>query len=231
MPFNYVDCQEFKDFVMAIRPKYDRLTSWKLRNTFLEKGYSRMQNNITQVVSNPSTSISLVSDGWSNLRNEHMINYVIITPGQNPILYKTMPTNGVSQTAERIFHNISAVIDELGGESRVVSVVTDNFSTMQKAWGLIEEKYPRIYANGCAAHVLNLLVMDICTLQEFTQTMAEVLNICKFVKTRSAVGEEVRILLQQARRCRTPEAQTRRQFPKLAVPTRIRKPNLWLPFF
>jgi hypothetical protein len=176
---------------MAIRPKYDRPTSWKLRNTFLEKGYSRMQNNITQVVSNPSTSISLVSDGWSNLRNEHMVHYIIITPGQNPVLYKTVPANRVSQTAERIFHDISAVLDELGGESRVVSVVTDNCSTMQKAWGLIEENYPRIYANGCAAHVLNLLVMDICTLQEFTQTIAEVSNICKFVKTRSAVGEEV----------------------------------------
>ena len=47
----------------------------------------------------------------------------------------------------------------------VFGIVTDNASNMKKAWRLIEEKYPTITCDGCAAHGLNLIFCDMVKLE------------------------------------------------------------------
>jgi hypothetical protein len=46
---------------------------------------------------------------------------------------------------------------------------------MQGAWDILEEKYPGLICNGCAAHTMNLLVKDICKLPRYLGP----LNKCK----------------------------------------------------
>ena len=40
--------------------------------------------------------------------------------------------------------------------------MTDSTANMRAAWDILEAEYPHIFCNGCAAHVFNLLVKDIC---------------------------------------------------------------------
>jgi hypothetical protein len=72
-------------------------------------------------------------------------------------------------------------------EGKIVSIVTDNASNMRAAWKLLEEKYPGLVCNGCAAHTVNLLVKDVCHLDEYKDTLALCRQLTAFVKDRNAL--------------------------------------------
>jgi hypothetical protein len=78
------------------------------------------------------------------------------------------------------------------GKDRVTAVVTDNASCMRTAWALIEKHYPHIFANGCAAHVLNLLVKDILGIGSFKGTLQDAVAVTNLVKARGALSDEFR---------------------------------------
>ena len=115
-------------------------------------------------------SYSLVTDGWSNLRNDHLVNYVLLIPNQKPFFLKSISTAGMPQTADRVAKDIIDVIVDLGAK-KCVSVVTDNASNMRGAWNIIEKEYPKIYCNGCGAHVVNLLIKDICSVPIYNKLL------------------------------------------------------------
>ena len=97
-------------------------------------------------------SVGLTCDGWSDIRNEPISNFVVSLP--KPIFWKSFHTDLQSHTGEYIATEILKVIEELESEcgKMVFGVVTDNTSNMKKALRLIEEKYPPIVCYGCAAH-------------------------------------------------------------------------------
>ena len=91
-------------------------------------------------------------DGWSNIRNEPIISFVVSQP--KPIFWKSFHTDVQSYTGEYIATKILKVIEKLESECGEMDfgVVTNKASHMKKAWRLIEEKYPTIICYGCAAH-------------------------------------------------------------------------------
>ena len=58
---------------------------------------------------------------------------------------------------------------------------------MQFAWRLLEEQYPGRVCNGCGAHVVDLLVRDVCELPENKDVLTKVQEVTAFVRRRTAV--------------------------------------------
>ncbi|CAH1736275.1 unnamed protein product [Aphis gossypii] len=101
-------------------------------------------------------------DGWTNIRRESIINYVITTP--QPLFYKTSSTGAESHTAIFIAKEISVVLNEVGPK-KVLGIVTDNAKNMKGAWKILQEKYNHLQPYGCVAHGLNLLAKDISSIE------------------------------------------------------------------
>ena len=78
------------------------------------------------------------------------------------------------------------MINELGSE-KCIGVVTDNASNMTAAWKIIEQTFTTIHCNGCASHVMNLLIRDICETDTYKPLMANIQLVCLFVKSRQHV--------------------------------------------
>ena len=127
-----------------------------------------------------SKDLVLVSDGWTSVRGDHIVNFCVKAPNQKPFFYKSINTSGIRQNTEAVADSILAVIEELGSE-KFSCVITDNAAVMRASWKLIEEKYPHIAANGCAAHVMNLLVKDILSTPDHQKTIKESGKIIQFV--------------------------------------------------
>ncbi len=215
VPFNVVECNEFKNFMKTIRPAYQPPSEKKLRTTLLDSAYERVTACVNRAIISSSDMISIVTDGWSNLRMEHLVNFVIVSKKHPPILYKTIDTKGKAQTGQEIADTILEVMEELGGITKVAGIVTDTAANMQSAWAKIEDKHPLLFCNPCAAHVLNLLVQDICEIPENESTLKKVVQISKFVKFRTAFAAALRELLESERK----QGNTAR-FVALPVPTR-----------
>ncbi|KAI3655195.1 hypothetical protein MP638_004560, partial [Amoeboaphelidium occidentale] len=130
IPFRVVTSESFKDiFQLLYPPLVAYLPSEKvLSGSALNKRYLALKEQ-AQSMLNSAQMYSIVTDGWSNIRNEHL-----------------------DEVAEQILR----VIDEIGSK-KCVSVVTDNASVMKAAWNIIERRKPHIFANGCADHWMNLL--------------------------------------------------------------------------
>lgn len=168
-PLNLVENVYWKEFFKKIRPAYCPPSTHIISNRLLDDEYKRVKectdNNILS-----AKVLGVMCDGWTNLRNESIVNFVVTTP--NPVFFKSISTSTNRHTGEKMAEEIISVIEEIG-QTKVFGIVTDNAKNMKKAWHLVNEKYPHITAYGCVAHGLNLLVNDMMNLKLFNDVINE----------------------------------------------------------
>ena len=132
-PFSMVENPHWKSFFNAIRPAYVVPSRYKISELLFDSEYDKIKVETVATIA-ASDSVGLMCDGWSNIRNEPIINFVVSQP--KPIFWKSFHTDLQSHTGEYIVTKISKVIEELDSEcgKMVFGVVTDNASNMEKAW-------------------------------------------------------------------------------------------------
>jgi len=70
-------------------PGYTPPSSRKIGTTLLEKTIKKLDDEMNTLIQNAQI-VSIVSDGWSNLRNDHLVNFIVVVPLKKPILYKVI---------------------------------------------------------------------------------------------------------------------------------------------
>ena len=180
-PFSMVENPHWKNFFHAIRPSYVVPSRYKITEPLLDSEYDKIHIETLAAVS-ASDSAGLMCDGWSNIRNEAIINFVVSLP--KSIFWKSFHTELQSHTGEYIADEVLKVIEKIKREcgKMVIGVVTDNASNMKKAWRLIEEKFPAKTCYGCAAHGLNLIFCDIMKLETCKKMMEQAKDVIKDFK-------------------------------------------------
>lgn len=193
MSFRILDSVFFREFTKILNPSYAEVmpNSRSLSGVLLDKEYKKKFDKLTRVVEE-SEDIALITDGWTNCRGEHIVNFLVKAPLHPPIFYKSINTTGIVQDAENTSEAIIKVLEDLGPQ-KFSSVVTDNAPVLKSAWRKIEEKYPNVSAYCCAAHGINLLVKDI--LQPYENILTEASSIVKFFNNH----HRARALFDEAR--------------------------------
>lgn len=185
--FKLVESGAFKDLIKSLNSTYaqEMPSSFVLSGSLLDQEHSKLSTQLQKMLES-STDLVLVSDGWTNIRGDHIVNFCVKAPGNKPLFYKSINTSGVPQNAVAVAEAIGNVIDELGPD-KFSCLITDNAPTMRSAWEKIEIKYPQISANGCAAHVLNLLIKDISSSKENSKTVKDAEKIIHFINNHHIV--------------------------------------------
>jgi Protein of unknown function (DUF 659)/BED zinc finger len=127
-----------------INPNYHLPSRKVLSTNLLEKEYKAVSANIKQQIKNANYTC-LISDGWTNIHQEPIINFMITTP--QPIFWKALETKESSHTGEYIAQQFDIVIKEIG-VSKIAAVITDNASNMKKAHSILQKDYPNIIFLG-----------------------------------------------------------------------------------
>lgn len=177
-PFSLFKNKYWEQVFKMLRPSYQIPSSYALSTNLLNSEYERVQINRSQKLSE-SDSLSIVTDGWTNIVGDGLINIVICTP--IPLFYKTVHRGTAKETGTYISNELIKVIQEIGPQ-KFFLVVTDNASNMKAAWHIINTTYPHIYCVGCAAHTLNLLLKDFMKENLFEKISKESKKICKYFK-------------------------------------------------
>jgi hypothetical protein len=188
MSFRIADSPGWINMIEKINPNYAKHTpsAKVLSGRLLDQQFTDIRSNIQEILRN-SENLTLTSDGWTNLRKEHLVNFVVKAPGNLPMFFKSIDTSGVPQTGDAVADAICDVIDEIGS-LKIHAVVTDNAPTMQSAWKVIEKRYPWIQAYGCAAHGMNLVIKDILSIPEYSKTSKNASKIIQFVSNHHLVN-------------------------------------------
>jgi hypothetical protein len=144
------------------RPDVELPDRKQLAGPLLEKCYERVRKETNSHLQNMKTSMfCLTTDGWSNIKNEPIINYMLIGSTATFFL-ESVSTGEASHDAQFIANDIARVIDDLlERKINICGAVTDNTSTNKAAWNILSAKYPSMFFHGCACHGLHLMVKDI----------------------------------------------------------------------
>lgn len=180
IPFQIVDSPYLKSFFDALRPTFKLPSRKQLAGKLLDNACTETSNHISTCIKN-AKCIAIVSDGWSNQRNEGIINYMLTTP--QPLFYKFVACEENRHTSDYIAIELCTVIEEIGPE-KVYGITTDNAANMRAAWTIVKDKYPHIQTYSCASHSMQLFAMDVEKQKKYATHLIQVKKIVQFFKNR-----------------------------------------------
>lgn len=176
-PLSIVESDRWKLFFQFLRPSFQLPSRYQISHKLLEEEYIRLHNEVELCIAS-ATNLSIQCDGWSNLRNESILNIIITTP--KPVFVKFINTKCNRHTSEYISNLLIETIEQYS-PTKFLTVVTDNAANMIKAGNLIVEKFPHITAFGCFAHTLHLLMGDILKIKNIQDLITAGKHIVKSV--------------------------------------------------
>lgn len=166
------------DFFSKLRPSF-KLPGRKLISTrLLDNQFNIMEKDIKQILAD-APNLSLQCDGWSNCRNESIINFMISYP--KPLFVKFLETKESTHSAEYLCAEMEKVMIAYGPEKLLV-VIGDNAANVQCALKLLNEKYTHIIPLGCVSHLMHLLCGDIMKSTSSKQIFSSAKFIIKKVR-------------------------------------------------
>ena len=83
--FRLVESEAFKDFVKSLNPSYASVipNAKALSGSLLDKQYTKCSTSVNEIL-NSETNLTLMSDGWTNIRGDHIVNFCVKAPDQKP---------------------------------------------------------------------------------------------------------------------------------------------------
>ena len=153
-PLTIVEHPFWISFFNKMRPAYKVPSRYVMSHTLLDREDGRISDFVSMKIAQ-AECVAIISDGWTNVNNTPIVNFIISTP--EPVFLKIVTTGENRHTGEYIAQLLMEVIEEIGA-SKV------------------------IHCYGCAAHGLHLLATDICSLDSVAKLLARAKSIVKFVK-------------------------------------------------
>ncbi|XP_063941311.1 uncharacterized protein LOC135149511 [Daucus carota subsp. sativus] len=162
IPFNVLRSPEMHAMTNALKnapkdykhPSYDRARTSLLDDC--RRDVEKQCIPISETWTRQGTSI--VSDGWSNIKNKPLINVIASNSRGSMFLYAEV-FSGVEKSGKTIADFLLKAIDEIG-PSNVIQVITDNAANCKAAGREIEKVHKHIFWSPCVVHTLNLMFKD-----------------------------------------------------------------------
>jgi len=157
--FQRVEEKNLARALHMLRPDVILPDRHKLAGPLLDKCYNKLKKNQDCYLTSPSSCVCLITDGWSNIKNEPIVNYMATSPDKTVFL-ESVATGAQGHTSQWIADDIERVIAKYKN-TNFAGVVTDNTSANKGAWDILKSKHPTMFFHGCVSHGLHLMVRDI----------------------------------------------------------------------
>jgi hypothetical protein len=131
--------------IKTLRPNYGLFPSRRqLATSLLDACHEDVKTNVAKGMIGATSC--LISDGWSNVNNDAIINYMAASP-EFDLFLELVLTCQQGHDHKFIADDIECVIRE-HPSTIFAGAVTDNTSTNKKAWGLLQITFPSRYFQG-----------------------------------------------------------------------------------
>ena len=162
IPFNVLRNPQFIEMLNCMKKApdgYKPPSSEKARTVLLDECARDVDKDLIPVKDTWYTQgVSIVSDGWSNVKHKPLLNVLAVNARGAVFLY-AQDYSGVEKTGVEISKFLIGAIENVGS-SNVLQVVTDNAANCKAAGREIEKVYKHIFWSPCCVHTLNLIFKD-----------------------------------------------------------------------
>ncbi|XP_057791246.1 uncharacterized protein LOC131008377 [Salvia miltiorrhiza] len=125
------------------------------------------------------TGVSLLSDGWSDMRNRSLINF-LVNNQYGTVYLKTVDESDVVKNAQKLFELLDEVVEEIE-EGHVVQVITDNAVAYKAVGRLLMEKRTSLYWTSYAAHCIDLIIEKIGELPQHKNALLKAKRVTNYI--------------------------------------------------
>ncbi|XP_043699925.1 uncharacterized protein LOC122650589 [Telopea speciosissima] len=137
------------------------------------------------------TGCSIIADGWTDMINKSLINFLVYCPCGVYFL-SSVDASGICKDKVNLANLFDKVVQNVSVQN-VVQIVTDNQSSYKAAGkNLANEKYKSFYWAPCTVHCIDLMLEDIVKLKKMTSYIAKGRKITKFIYNHSWVLSMIR---------------------------------------
>ncbi|XP_026396261.1 uncharacterized protein LOC113290888 [Papaver somniferum] len=102
---------------------------------------------------------SIMSDGWTDGKKRHLINFLVNCP-KGSVFLKSVDASDRTNDVDFIRELVKEVINDVGKEN-VVQFITDNGSNFKKAGKDLMLEYPNLFWTPCGAHCVQLMLEEL----------------------------------------------------------------------
>lgn len=192
-PLSIVEHPLWKSFFDQLQPLYKLPTRKTLSTSLLEKTYKEMYHELKDEIMSQKV-LHLQLDGWSNCRNEGIINILISKP--EPAFIKSLATGENRHTGEYISEEILKTMSDYGA-NKFATLIGDNGSNIQRAFRLVKQIYPHVTYLNCTAHTLNLLCKSIVKIPVINNFKDIAIHAIKAVKKSQVLTSLLAKIVQE----------------------------------
>ncbi|KAE8955479.1 hypothetical protein PR001_g32088 [Phytophthora rubi] len=146
-PFQRIEDPHLQRAFDICRPGVKLPCRQKLSDELLDACFSEVQEAVDGFLQTPTTHVCVTSDGWSNILNEPIVNYMAVSPDK-AVFVESVPTGEKRHTAEWIANDLTRVVRSLG--ATVSGAITDNTKANKNAWLILEKEFPDKFFHGIA---------------------------------------------------------------------------------
>ncbi|XP_062191215.1 uncharacterized protein LOC133895012 [Phragmites australis] len=122
---------------------------------------------------------TLMSDGWTDRRGHHLINFLVNSP-EGTFFLESIDASSEVHDPVMLADLLEKRISDIDVD-KVVQVVTDNGANYKAAGKLLMERFPTLYWTPCAAHCLNLMLEDVGKLKAFKKPISRARHVTTFI--------------------------------------------------
>jgi hypothetical protein len=180
------DTDTFAAFCNAIRSSTCALPHRKAVKGAISRLAARMKETILQRLRGSSSPVTVAIDGWTNVRQTKVTNVVLLCAGV-AYYWRSIPNTYDANTAEWLEQQLTPVLRELHQAGiRFSALVADNEAVNDALWARLLEPFPFLIRVPCAAHTVQLVVLQIMEIRRFERVLGGVRHLIRqFEKSKA----------------------------------------------
>ncbi|XP_042963296.1 uncharacterized protein LOC122297331 [Carya illinoinensis] len=186
IPFNAAQSKFYQpaiDAIAAIGPGFKGPSLHELRGNLLKNSVNEVQNYLLDIKKSwEESGCSLMSDGWTNQKQQPIINFLVYSP-KGTIFLKSIDASGLRKDSETLFNIFDEIVQEVGVEN-IVQFITDNDASYKAAGKKLQQKYGSFFWSPCAARCIDLMLESFSDPKHFPimdETIKKTRKITKFI--------------------------------------------------
>ncbi|RHZ86900.1 hypothetical protein Glove_42g63 [Diversispora epigaea] len=182
--FNWINKPETEELFTFLNPFLKlsdrRLLGGRILNEAVNDSNSWMIKNLQE----DQIGVTVTFDGWTNVRNEHIMGIVIITSEGRPYVWKAIDISSEHETHIEVMEKTNTILEELNNNSiKVCALVTDSASAYAKSRRRLRISKKSIVFFSYFAHQLNLCVGEVFKEStEFKTTLDKAIRLASFFR-------------------------------------------------
>jgi len=186
LPYTLIENEFFMNALISVKNSKNlenlKITKNKMRDLILNEG-NKICEKIINKLAISKQPVTMAIDGWTNVRSNKVTNILLISCG-DVYYYSSIENYNSQNTVDWLVSKLQQKLENLYLKNvNVIGITTDNENLMVAVRKNLQKIFPILIDLPCSAHIIQLCLKEICTIELISELIKNINDIVYMVKT------------------------------------------------